>query len=281
MKLIADGGSTSTKWALIDGSSIEFFNSKGLNLHYISELEVVDALIELKSKLKKPVTAIYFYGSGITSEYYRKQLIALLKEYINLEAKIFIDTDLIAACRALFGNEEGIAGILGTGASTCHFDGSRIKSRIPSLGFWLGDEGSGADLGKRLIKAYLRKELPEKLILSFENEFGKFDRDFIFEKMKNDSRPNTFFAKFSTFLKNNEDEIWVKELVSKAFEEFIQHNLLAYEISDDLKIGFVGSVAFHFSDLLKKLLAVYFDNEIVIIQNPIESLVNFHVTNVQ
>jgi glucosamine kinase len=281
MKLIVDGGSTSTKWAIIDGLTVRYINTKGINLHFVKEREIIEVLNEVKKVIKDNVSEIYFYGSGLTSDIYKEQLHSLLKYHVSSDAKVFLESDLVGASLALFGKTVGIVCILGTGAATGYFDGIEFTKRIPSLGFWLGDEGSGADLGKRLIKAYLRKELPNNLTNSFEEQFGVFEREFIFDQLNIDPRINAFFAKFTTFLKNNENNSWVNNLIENAFEEFIEHHLLGYQIEGNAKIGFVGSVAFYFKDILMKKLALYYDNEIVIIKNPIESLADFHATNVQ
>jgi len=281
MKLIVDSGSTKAKWAIIDNGALEYIDTKGINPHFISIYEIELILHEVKSHCLKPITEIFFYGSGVTSKSLAKDLENQLKMFVSQEAKISIETDLYAACRALFGLEKGVACILGTGAATGLFDGKEIIDKVPSLGFWLGDEGSGADLGKRLIKSYLRKELSPEVIRSFEEDYGNFNREFVFDKIKTETRPNAFFALFCPFLKKHEHESGIIELVESAFDEFIEHHLLPYGINDDMKIGFVGSIAYYFSAALRKRMAIYFDNEIVILSNPIESLVKFHVTNVQ
>jgi glucosamine kinase len=281
MKLIVDSGSTKAKWAFIDNDKVSYLDTSGINPHFATEKDIVPILKEVNIHAIKPIEEIYFYGSGVTSKLLTESLENLFRMFVCREGKITIETDLKGACIALFGMEVGIGCILGTGAATGLFNGNEVVNKIPSLGFWLGDEGSGADLGKRLIKAYLRKELSGELIVFFEEEYGSFNREFVFKKIETESRVNAFFASFCLFLKKYEDKSEIVELLEIAFDEFIKHHLLNFEIDDDIKIGYVGSIAYNFKDILRKRMAMYFDNEIVILANPLESLVNFHVTNVQ
>lgn len=281
MKLVVDSGSTKTKWGVVSGTFSKVFETSGINLHYLDDEAVLLNLREAKGQLDESIESIFFYGSGISSEEKVGRMTNLLKEGIALNAEIRVMSDFMGACHALFGSKSGIACILGTGASTGRYNGEKIIQTIPSLGFWIGDEGSGADLGKRLVKAYLRNELPDFLKYDFEIDFGSFDRQFVFEKLSSGKKPNAFFASFSHFLKKHEKNEFVISLLETAFEEFVKHHLLKYDVSPNEQIGFVGSVAFHFQDTLKRVMAMYFDNELLFIKDPIQALMDFHVTNVQ
>lgn len=280
MRLIADSGSTKTNWALCSGSSFKVFNTEGINLHFMEEDAVLKILKSIKSYFGESITEVYFYGSGISDSDLAKTMSGYLNKYIAESADVHVYSDFLGACRALFGSEAGVVSILGTGASTGVYDGNKIIQSVPSLGFWLGDEGSGSDLGKRLIKAYLREELPNDLKEKFEANYGSFKREKVFEVLTSE-KPNAYFAKFVPFLKSNLEDKWASSLVSKAFDEFVKHNILKYDIDGDMKFGFIGSIAFHFQELLKASLAKYFDNDVIIVQDPMQGLVDFHVTNVQ
>ncbi|AWV99976.1 hypothetical protein [Arcticibacterium luteifluviistationis] len=280
MKLIADSGSTKTNWALYQGTSCRIFKTEGINLHFMSEEKVGEILNSVKLHFCEAISSIHFYGAGVSNIDKVKVMSGYLNKYIDNSAEVHAFSDFLGACRALFGKEEGVVSILGTGASTGVYNGVDIIQSVPSLGFWLGDEGSGSDLGKRLIKAYLRDELPLELKTKFEEEYGSFGREHIFEIMATE-KPNAYFATFVPFLKSNLDEEWASHLVSRAFDEFVKHNLLKYDVEGNLKFGFVGSVAFYFQDLLKATLAKYFDNDVITLQNPMQGLIDFHVTNVQ
>ncbi len=276
MKLIADSGSTKTNWALISSPEVQKFKSIGLNPHFLNGFEIIIAIKETFDKVNiHSVTEIYFYGTGITGA----DKIDLLKEALNRVfplAQAFIYSDIIGAARSVFGEKRGLIGILGTGANTGFFDGKEISKQILPLGFWLGDEGSGAYLGKELIKSYLRKELPDSILKAFENTFGKIDRLDVFKEIKENERPNYYFASFVPFLKKNLGNEHIRSLVRNAFTEFYNHSVLPYTLNASVKIGIVGSVGFHFKDVLLEVLDQILPNEIEIVADPLPGLICFH-----
>ncbi|MFT5883982.1 MAG: glucosamine kinase [Arcticibacterium sp.] len=281
MKLIADGGSSKTKWGYGSGASKAFFESPGINLHYMSDDAVLANLSEVKDQLVVEITEIHFYGSGISSREKTGRMNKLLQQSFGMEVTVTSSSDFLGAARALFQKQSGVACILGTGVATGIYGQGKIIKQQPSLGFWLGDEGGGADLGKRLVKAYLRKELPLDLLAAFEQEYGAFDREYIFDKLKTEDRPNTYFASFAPFFSAQSSERWAKETLETAFEAFAVHHLVGYDLNGDKTIGFVGSIAYYFQDELKKVLAMYFDNDVIFLTDALEGLMDYHVTNVQ
>jgi glucosamine kinase len=280
MKLIADGGSSKTKWGYGSGASITFFESPGINLHYMSDEAVLAHLAKVKDQLKGEITEIHFYGSGISSPGIAKRMNKLLKQSFGASLLVASYSDFLGAARALFQKESGVACILGTGVATGIYGQGEIINQQPSLGFWLGDEGGGADLGKRLVKAYLRKELPVALLAAFEQEYGVVDREYFFDKLKTEDRPNAYFASFAPFFSGQSPDRWVKETLEIAFEAFAVHHLVGYDLKGNETIGFVGSIAYHFKDELKKVLAMYFDNNIIFLPDALEGLMDYHMTNV-
>ncbi|MCR9062833.1 MAG: N-acetylglucosamine kinase [Cytophagales bacterium] len=282
MILIADSGSTKTKWSLIDGEKIDIHIGFGLNPFYLSKSEFIKELESVKIHFKYPVVQeIYFYGTGVANSEKEVEVRTHL-QFTFPEARIVRTfSDVVGAGRALLGTNEGIACILGTGAASAHFKGGIIIDQVPSLGFWLGDEGSGADLGRRLVKAYLRKDLGIELEKHFEKEFGEFDRYYIFDKINSSSTPNRFFASFAPFLKKFEEHLEIKQILDDALDTFVLKNLVKYKIDQQVKIGFIGSVGYHFQDRIKKCLAVYLENEPFFVADPSQGLIDFHVTNVQ
>ena len=172
MILIADSGASKTDWRILDGKgNIEQAQTIGFNPYY-QPIEQFDQEVRevLVPQVKQPIEKIFYYGTGCSSDKNRK-LIRNVLEVFYPEAHIEIWHDLLAAARALCGQEEGIACILGTGANSCYYDGSKIADNVTSLGYVLGDEGSGAYLGKKIVADYLRKDLPEKLWDQFKNVF--------------------------------------------------------------------------------------------------------------
>ncbi|MBP7497483.1 MAG: ATPase [Bacteroidales bacterium] len=293
MLLIADSGSTKTEWALIVSSEkvLETW-SAGLNPNYVSRKIIYS---EIKNSLHKffikedeirvgsllsfainpdMVKKIFFYGSGCGTEKNKLIITDVLKE-IYSKALISVNTDLQGAARALFKNDEGIACILGTGSNSCYYrDGNIVKS-VPSAGYILGDEGSGCYQGKKLLAAWLKDSLPVEIKKLFDEEFN-LSRQQIIEKIYKEPQANRFFASFSPFLYKNIKHEFVYNLIKEAFDIFIREYVMRYDNFRVLKVGFVGSVAYHFSELLEKSLI---DAEIInykILRYPIQELVNYH-----
>jgi len=276
MILIADSGASKTDWRIIDGSGkIEQAQTIGFNPYY-QPIEQFDQEVRevLVPQVNQPIDKIFYYGTGCSSDKNRK-LIRNVLEVFYPEAHIEIWHDLLAAARALCGTEEGIACILGTGSNSCYYDGTKIVDNVTSLGYLLGDEGSGAYLGKRIIADYLRKDLPEKLWDQFKKRFP-FDRDEILDRVYTQEMPSRFLGSFSHFIFQHLSEPYCYKLVYDSFGEFFEKNVMKYNRYQALKVHFTGSVAFYFSDILRQVAN---DKGITvknILENPIAGLTLFH-----
>jgi len=262
MILIADSGASKTDWRILDGKgNIEQAQTIGFNPYY-QPIEQFDQEVRevLVPQVKQPIEKIFYYGTGCSSDKNRK-LIRNVLEVFYPEAHIEIWHDLLAAARALCGQEEGIACILG--------------NNVTSLGYVLGDEGSGAYLGKKIVADYLRKDLPEKLWDQFKKRFP-FDRDEILEKVYTQEMPSRFLGSFSHFIFQHVKEPYCYKLVYDSFSEFFEKNVMKYNRYEKLKVHFTGSVAFYFSDLLRQVAN---DKGITvknILENPIAGLTLYH-----
>lgn len=276
MILIADSGASKTDWRMIDAQgAISQAQSIGFNPYYQPidqfEKEVREVLLP---QVPGDVTRIYYYGTGCSSDKNR-QLIRTVFEKFFPDAHIEVWHDLLAAARALCGAEEGIACILGTGANSCLYDGVNITDNVTSLGYLLGDEGSGAYLGKRIVADYLRRDLPEKLWDQFKKRFP-MDRDEILDRIYNQDMPSRFLGSFTHFIFQHLKEPYCYNLVYKSFEEFFDRNIVKYHRYREVKIHFVGSVAFYFSDILRQVAndkGVTVKN---ILETPIAGLTLYH-----
>jgi glucosamine kinase len=176
----------------------------------------------------------------------------------------------------LCGREAGIACILGTGSNSCFYDGEKISFQVPPLGFWLGDEGSGGNLGKQLILSYLHKEMPEELRTKFNKRFGEKDRLEIIENAYQKPLPNRYFATFSKFIFDNRQHPFMYQLVSNAFGLFFEKYILKYPDFQKYKIHFTGSVAFYYSDILRRVAMEKGCTAGIIMESPIAGLTLFH-----
>ncbi len=280
MILLADSGSTKTDWRLIDrhGGAIAMRTS-GFNPYYQDAEEIKEGLRqELLSQLKGASPGrIYFYGAGCSTG--EKQ--AIVKAALNSffpDAGIEVYSDLIGAARALCGREPGIACILGTGSGSCSWDGEKVEEQIPSLGFILGDEGSGAYLGKKLITAYLRGKLPGKIHDDLKNVFH-VEKDEVLRRVNKEEMPSRYLATFARFYPEHLSDSFIFELAYTCFKDFADNYITRYEGYVNLPVHFVGSVAYHNRKVLKRLAEDLGFKTGKIISNPIESLVIYHKEN--
>lgn len=276
MILIADSGSTKTHWCLVQNGVVDkVIYTDGINPFYQTDMEII-ALIEtqLIPQLDNPeIDRVYFYGAGCSFPD-KKILVsrALVRFFGN--AMIEIQSDLLAAARSLFQHEKGIACILGTGSNSCYYDGNEITQNVSPLGYILGDEGSGAVLGKLLIADCLKNQLTDKLSEKLLKEY-KLTPALILEKVYKQPFPNRFLAKFTPFILEHIDEPSIFNLVFDSFDAFFLRNVMQYPL-EDIKVGFVGSIAHYFRETLE---IVAKERGIVvskIVQNPMEGLLGYH-----
>ena len=279
MLVIADGGSTKVDWHFVKTKNeIHQAHSIGFNPYYFGTKKIVAELSKnfIKENPVKEVKKLFFYGAGCSNE----KKCAKLSDAFHIifpNADIQVTHDLMAAARASCGHTAGIACILGTGSNSCLYDGSKIIDNIPTLGFFLGDEGSGAHIGKALIRAYYYRELPVDLKIKLE-KFTNMDRAKLLQKIYGNS-PNVFLASFSTFIGKNKHHVFLHHLVKDSFAKFIDKHIRKYNEHTKLPIHFVGSIAHYYKDILKEAMAeknLHLGN---IIQQPIQHLVAFHLNS--
>ena len=216
------------------------------------------------------ITNVYFYGAGCTPE--KSPLVKMALKSVFKDAEIEVYSDMVGAARALLQNSEGVACILGTGSNSCLYDGEKFTKNVPALGFILGDEGSGAVLGKRLVADLLKDQLNDELKEMFLKEFNLTQAEII-DKVYRQPFPNRFLASLSRFCANHIDEPLIYDLVYDHFQTFVTRILKQYPA---VPVGFVGSIAYYYKPILTKVLD---DNHIEvadILQDPMDGLVEYH-----
>lgn len=277
MKLIADSGSTKTEWSLIDNKKeINRFCTPGINPFYQNVTDIAETLKkELPSHITHPIHHIYFYGAGCTNPEKKGIIDSALSQVFNT-THIFIASDLLGAARALCQHQPGIACILGTGSKSCYYDGKDIVSHVSPLGFILGDEGSGAVMGKRLIADILKNQLPQDIIQQFYDTY-RVASDEILDAVYKKPFPNRYLAQYTKFLSQHIHIHEIEELVSGCFDDFISRNILQYKQAASLEIGFIGSIAYYFKPQLIKSLKKFHLKEGQIIKTPLENLIIYHI----
>ena len=278
MILIADSGSTKIDWCLLNGKKkVAQIFTTGMNALLMTEEEMAECIMtELMPSLQGyEVTEIFYYGAGIISNEIKNQVKNALKRNLPNVTKIEVDTDLLAAARALCQHEPGIACILGTGSNSCYYDGEKVVDNVSPLGYILGDEGSGAVLGKLLVGDVLKKQLPEHLCEKFLKEYN-LDRNTIIDRVYRKPAANRFLAQFAPFLEHNIEEPSIHALVLRSFTDFFVRNVASYPNYQELPCNFVGSIALLQKDILAEAaskLGITIGN---IIQAPMEGLIKYH-----
>ena len=274
--IIADSGSTKCQWTLIKGRSQTTINTTGISPYFLTTDEIV-ALLN-KSFTKKvnvvEVDAIYFYGTGLSNPANMNSLKKALKSVFT-KAKLFIETDLVAAARATCQNNKGVACILGTGANTGFYNGKKITKNSPGVGYVLGDEGSGAYLGKKVLQYYLYQTFDEELMSAFDKKYG-LTKSEILDQIYKAPSPNKTLAGFALFLSEHRGHYMIENIIEDCLNDFFFTHLNKLNESWLHPIHFVGSVAFAFKDTIKQLGAA---NELEIgkiIKSPMKGLIEFH-----
>jgi len=277
--LLADSGSTKTEWCLLkSGEDKPFlrFYTDGLNPYYHTTESIRDVLryAVIPNLAKHEIDELYFYGAGCSLDEKKRIISAAISEVFQ-DSTFDIQDDLLGAARALCGDEPGIACILGTGSNSCLYDGTQVVDNIPSLGFILGDEGSGGYIGKQLIHAYFYRDMPAELKLDMEKTYT-MDRRFILDGIYHKPQSNRFVASFTNFTSVHKSHPFIQNLVKNAFDVFLNSNIFKYENYKEIPIGFIGSVAFNHQDIMKDLLESYGLRVSRFIKNPMETLIDYH-----
>jgi N-acetylglucosamine kinase-like BadF-type ATPase len=278
MVIIADSGATKTDWCLInEAGEVKTVQTIGLNPYFLDEDGVLNVLRkDLYPFLdNKKVKQVFFYGSGCALPY-KKQVLQFALDFFFMHADVEVENDLLGAARALCGEESGLVCILGTGASSCLYDGKEIAERLPSLGYILGDEGSGAFLGKHLVAAYLNSELPDHLQKLFAQKYPSSSLPEVLDKVYRQPFPNRFLASFVEFLSENKSDSFVKNLVGLAFDDFFKKQVLRYPNYDKHSLCFVGSVSFGFAEELRKSAQKHELTISKIEHTPLTGLLEYH-----
>lgn len=278
--LLADSGSTKTDWALIDtedSASIVRFSSVGLNPCLMSD-EVIGGVLstEVAPHVEPNVAFvgihhIRFYGAGCRPDQIER-MADLLCQHLHAE-KAYVASDLLGAAHALCGRGKGIVAILGTGSGSAVFDGEKFIQQTPSLGFILGDEGSGAVLGRRLLGDVFKKQLPQYLIEAFHQEYN-IDISSAIQEVYRSNTPSRYLAQFTPFLSEHRDEEKIHELLINEFRRFFARNIDIYD-RNDLCVNFVGSIAAVFEPEIREAAALENCKIGTIVRAPMEKLMEF------
>lgn len=278
MILIADCGSTKIDWCFVEGGkTVKTVNTTGINALMLTREEIIARLkAELAPAIEgfNRVEAVYFYGAGCISEDVCDNVRHAIATVVSAP-RIEVATDLLAAARALCGRQPGIACIIGTGSNSCYYDGREIKDNVSPLGYILGDEGSGAVMGKILVGDVLKKQMPEHLCEAFLREYD-LDRLTIIKRVYKEPQANRFLASLTPFLSKHIDEPEIHALVVNSFKAFFVRNIHAYKDYDKLPVNFIGSIAYYYEPQLREAAQAASCTVGTILKAPMQGLIAYH-----
>ncbi|MBC7948646.1 MAG: N-acetylglucosamine kinase [Chitinophagaceae bacterium] len=275
-KLIADSGATKAEWCLVNKKQTKTVFTQGISPYFLNTEQIIELLTkELKPSLgKTQVDEVYYYGTGCANPNNARLVKKAIKK-IFPEAVVDVNHDLMAAARAVCGNEKGIACILGTGSNSCYFDGKKVVKNSPGIGYVLGDEGSGAYLGKRVLQYYLYNTFDEDLRARFDATYVTNNVE-ILENVYKKPLANRYLASFARFLAENRGHYMVENIIEDGLNDFFFNHLCKYRETWTLPVSFVGSIAFGFKDVLKDLCSAYEFDLGTVIKNPMIGLIEYH-----
>ena len=279
MKLVVDSGSTKTDWGFFNTAyDLRSVKTQGINPCHQS-VEAIGTII--KSELLpntsgidlNTVNEVYYYGAGCATESICVQMAGILKEFFP-NAVIAVDSDMLGAARALCGRSEGVACVLGTGSNSCMYNGKEIVDQVPSLGYILGDEGSSAAIGRRLIGDCLKRQLPEAVCNEFMERY-QLTKEIIIENVYRQPLPNRYIAGFAPFVYEKRAVPEVHKLIIQCFSEFFTRNVISYH-KPWMPVHFVGSLADNFADELKETAEALGMTIGKIETSPMRGLIDYH-----
>lgn len=277
VRLIADSGATKCEWCVLDnGKKAKTIITQGISPYFLTGPQILELLEkELLPKLRKfQVKEVFFYGTGLANP----KNLTVIRSVLNKlfpAAKKEVQNDLLAAARALCGKGKGVACILGTGANSCFFNGKKMVKNSPGLGYVLGDEGSGAYLGKKVIQYYLYNTYDEELKARFEKRFQTTPME-ILENVYKKPLANRYLASFAIFLAENRGHYMIENIIEDGLNDFFFTHLYKYRESWTHPIHFVGSIAFGFKDVLKDLCNTYELELGRVLKAPMQGLIEYH-----
>ncbi|MFN4284564.1 MAG: BadF/BadG/BcrA/BcrD ATPase family protein [Lacibacter sp.] len=274
--LLADSGSTKAEWCLLQPRKKKILFTQGISPYFMNESAIIEMLQrELLPQLKKSsIDAVYYYGTGCSNpgnvKMIRKALQAVLPA-----GMIKVENDLLGAARALCGRQPGVASILGTGSNSCYFNGKRIVKNSPGLGFILGDEGSGAYIGRKVLQHVLYNTFEDELMEKFQARY-QTNRLEILDHVYRKPFPNRYLATFALFVSENRGHYMIENILEDSFNDFFFNHLYKYKESWKYPLHFTGGVAYAFKDVLVSLCETYGLQPGRILKHPMEGLIEYH-----
>lgn len=276
--LIADSGATKAEWCLLANGEMKTFSTPGLSPYFLTTEAIADLVRqEVAPAIGNEVDAVFFYGTGCANPDNAKSVKKALRSVFP-EAEAEVATDLMAAARSVCGHEKGLACILGTGSNSCYYNGKTIAKNSPGIGYVLGDEGSGAYLGKKVVQHYLYDTFDEDLRARFDAKFVTTPVE-ILDNVYKKPLPNRYLAGFTMFLAENRGHYMIENIIEDGLNDFFFQHLNKYNEVWKYPVHFVGSVADGFKDVLQTLCGSYEFELGTVLKAPMQGLVKYHMVD--
>lgn len=280
MILIAESGSTKCDAVFLDdkGKEISRFRMMGFNPYFHSSSFISEKalLVEEIKKYRHETSHVFFYGAGCSSPRLNKIISDGLAPVFPV-AEVLVDHDLKACAYSTYDGDPSISCILGTGSNSVYFDGVNIFEEVPALAFILGDEGSASFIGKKLISSFLYKKMPLDLAEDFFETYG-LNKDIVIDKVYAQEFANVFLGSLSPFAHKHIKNPFIYNIVADGFRQFIETHVLCFPQAKNVEVNFVGSIAYHFQDILEDLLNSMDLKLGRVIRRPLDGLINYHLT---
>jgi glucosamine kinase len=278
MIIIADSGSTKTDWVVLNDAQEEVFRAKtiGFNPYFVSSEDITNEIANTPelAEIATDVKKVFFYGAGTSSDA-NKEIVQIGLQNIFVNANLVVDHDLLAACYATYMGKPAMVCILGTGSNSCYFDGKEMREETKSLAYILGDEGSGNDLGKRVLRAYFTKKMPPHLANAFDHYY-KLSIDELNKNVYQNKFANAYLASFNKFVLEHKDDPYIQRIIYDAMKSFIEYQILPYEEARFSELNFIGSIAHIYEPIIRSVAADYHLTVGHIIRKPIDNVVEYH-----
>lgn len=274
--LLADSGATKAEWMLLSNGKTKRAQTSGLSPYFMDGSTIVQTLNDQLPRplLQSKIQEVHFYGTGCAAPA-NARLVKKALQQLWPKATIQVADDLLGATRALCGHEPGIACILGTGSSSAYYDGKKVRQQRPGQGYVLGDEGSGAYLGKKLIQYFLYELLDKELEQKFRKKY-QLDRASILESVYKKPNPSRFLASFTPFLSENRGHYMIENILEDGFQDFFFHHIRRYKMADRVPVHFTGTVAYVFRDWIRFLCQSHGYTVGQILPKPMPGLIRYH-----
>ncbi|MBQ0113016.1 MAG: hypothetical protein KBT03_07790 [Bacteroidales bacterium] len=278
MLLIADSGSTKVDWCFVRSNGEKtYFSTVGMNPYNIAREDLIKEIetVMLPNIDANAIEQMHFYGSGCSTPEKKKEMTEVFQKYLP-KTEIHIEDDLLGAARATCGHKSGVAAILGTGSNSCLYDGEKITENLPSLGYVLCDEGAGTNIGKLVLRNYLRGQMPKHIAEEFAKENPGSEADFL-NRLYQGPVPNFYLASFAKFAITRQNDEYCRGLIIEAFENFFNMQVTQYTDYNAEPINVVGSVGYHAQDVFKEVAKKYNMPVNKVIKAPLEALIEYHI----